>query len=131
MSSPVLATRSCQGVTKSGAPCEATPMSGQSWCYFHHPEHQEHAQAARLQGAAARRTPAIPEADPVQLSSSQEVLETLSLVATATIRGVLDAKRANALAVLCSTALRALDHRIEERLAELESEVANLIPGGQ
>lgn len=124
MTSPALALRRCQGLTKSGQPCEATPLTDRDWCFFHSPEHRELAREARLQGSELHRKNCLEEAKPLDLSTTKGVLKTLSLVATATLKGDLDHRRANALAVICSTATRALQNRLEDRVAEIEAAVA-------
>ena len=127
--SPALAVRKCQGLTKSGDPCEATPLIDRDWCFFHSPEHQEMARMARLEGMEVHRKNCLENGKPVDLSTTKGILRTLSLVATATLHGNLDHRRANALAVICSTATRAVQGGLEERVAELETTVATRLEG--
>lgn len=126
--SPALAGRlECQAVTKTGNACSMPPLRGQDYCMAHHPDHQEELKLARQKGAQYRPTAVVPHVDsasPLLMSTSQEVLESISRVATAVMRGELDPRLGNCIGVLLNTALRALDHRLEDRVAELELAVA-------
>lgn len=110
----------CQALTKSGQRCTATPTKGGHYCWWHDPENQEEAHAARLQGARTGRALGLHSAPDLDLRSPQKVLEASSLVATAVLRGQVDPKVGNCLAVLFGAALRAADQDLEERIREIE-----------
>lgn len=119
--SPALDAKACcQARNREGSPCTATPMTGESWCFFHHPDHQAEARAARLQGARTGRRVRVPFDTMIDIRSPQKVLEAASLVSTAVLRGEVDPKVGNCLAVLFSTALRASDQDVQRRLREIE-----------
>ena len=128
--SPAPAVRTgCQALTKDGKPCTATPTKGGCYCWWHDPEHQEEAHAARLLGARTGRMTALGAAPELDLRSPQKVLEAASVVATAVLRGRVDPKIGNCLAVLFGTALRAADQDLEDRMREIEELVAGLSRG--
>ena len=45
----------CSARTRTGAPCGATPMRGQPFCFWHHPDHRADAAEARRLGGLRRR----------------------------------------------------------------------------
>ena len=45
----------CSARTREGAPCGATPMRDQPFCFWHHPDHRAEAAEARRLGGLRRR----------------------------------------------------------------------------
>ena len=126
--SPVLALKPhCQALTKAGKSCGMPPVRGEHFCFTHHPDYTEESRKARELGAHTFPRKVLPGAVPLAMSTAAEVLESLSRISTGVLRGEIDVKIANCVGVLMNTALRALDHRLEERLSELELEVSNLL----
>lgn len=57
----MVASRTCFAVTKTGAPCGATPMHAEEVCFFHHPEEsRERGAYAAWLGSASRSAIAQP-----------------------------------------------------------------------
>lgn len=52
---------SCRFHKDNGEPCRATPMRGEEYCFWHHPEHAEEAAEARRLGGLRRRKEKITE----------------------------------------------------------------------
>ena len=46
--------QSCKGITGSG-PCKASPLRGEKYCFWHHPDHQAEAEQARKLGGQRRK----------------------------------------------------------------------------
>ena len=44
----------CKGITGSG-PCKASPLRGEKYCFWHHPDHQGEAEQARKLGGQRRK----------------------------------------------------------------------------
>ena len=125
MTSPALAQKPhCHALTKLGEPCGMVPVRGEDFCFTHHPDLQKENHLARQIGTKTYPRLVLPEAEPLQMSSAAEILASLSQISTGVLRGEVDVKIANCLGVLMNTALRALDYRLEERVAELEATVA-------
>ena len=124
--SPALAVKPhCHALTKTGELCGMVPVRGEQYCFTHHPDHAEGSKKAREIGANTFPRKVLPDAEPLAMSSAAEVLESLSRISTGVLRGEVDVKIANCLGVLMNTALRALDHRLEDRVGELEAAVAD------
>ena len=123
--SPALAVRPhCLAVTKSGNPCGMNPVRGEDYCFTHHPDYAEGCKKAREIGSNTFPRKVLPEAEPLAMTSATDVLASLSRISTGVLRGEIDVKIANCIGVLMNTALRALDQRLEERVAELEVAVS-------
>jgi hypothetical protein len=124
--SPALALKPhCQARTKAGKSCGMPPVRGERFCFTHHPDYAEESRKAREIGAHTYLRKVQPDAEPLAMGSATEVLESLSRISTGVLRGEVDVKIANCLGVLMNTALRAIDHRLEDRVGELEAAVAD------
>ena len=44
----------CKGITGSG-PCKASPLRGEKYCFWHHPDHRAEAEQARKLGGQRRK----------------------------------------------------------------------------
>jgi len=119
----------CQALTRAGKPCGATPMRGEAWCYQHHPDYAEQAQADRIRAAHTPKAPRVKQAPPPAAYGALQTPEDIRKVVEGTIgsllRGQIDRGRANAILYGCQVALRAVDvAAFERRLKALEGEQA-------
>ena len=51
----VMDSKTCSGIKQGGQRCLARPLRGESFCFFHHPDHAEEADQARKLGGTRRR----------------------------------------------------------------------------
>ena len=51
----MIAKRTCTHVKDDGNPCEAVPVSGSEYCFFHDPKMREEHQQATSKGGSARQ----------------------------------------------------------------------------
>jgi hypothetical protein len=110
----------CKARTKAGGPCQAPALEG-GLCFCHtHPERL--AELGRLGGQKNRRWK-LDECDLPQLplKSIGEVSELLEETINRVRQGPFDLRAANAIGFLAGILLKALDQRVEERLAHLEA----------
>jgi hypothetical protein len=118
--------RKCQAMTKSGKPCGARPLQGQTLCALH-------ADPARARDLAKRpRKNGVnmkPEANPPEippLQTATEIRAFLAQVMTDLRKRVIDSKTASVLASLATAQLRAVAAaELEERVTNLEKKVGD------
>jgi hypothetical protein len=110
----------CKARTKAGRPCQA-PAVERGLCFCHaHPEKM--AELGRQGGRKNRRWKLDEGARPPRpLKSMGEVGELLEETINRVRQGPFDLRAANAIGFLAGVLLKALDQRIEERLAHLEA----------
>ena len=110
----------CKARTKAGGPCHAPTVEG-GLCFCHaHPE--KLAELGRRGGQKNRRWKVDTREVPLRpLKSIGDVSELLEETINRVRQGPFDLRAANAIGFLASTLLRALDQRLEERLAHLEA----------
>ena len=110
----------CKARTKAGRPCRAPAVEG-SLCFCHaHPEKM--AELGRQGGQKNRRKRLDESGVPDRpLKSMGEVGELLEETINRVRQGPFDLRAANAIGFLAGVLLKALDQRIEERLAHLEA----------
>ena len=110
----------CKARTKAGVPCRAPAVEG-GFCFCHaHPEKM--AELGR-QGGMKNRRWKLDEGDHTNrpLKTMGEVGELLEETINRVRQGPFDLRAANAIGFLAGVLLKALDQRIEERLAHLEA----------
>jgi hypothetical protein len=119
----------CKQPTKSGGVCKGRRLHGSDYCRFHHPDFAEQRTEARRKGGKTRSRPRATLADFPEkpLKTVGDVTELLSLALNKTIRGELDCKVANSVAVLGNVLLRCIaGSELEEKWAELQRQMAEV-----
>ena len=114
----------CKARTKAGRPCQAPAVEG-GVCFCHaHPE--KLAELGRRGGQKNRRWSLdqrnIPDR---RLKNMGDVGELLEETINRVRQGPFDLRAANAIGFLAGVLLKALDSRVEERLAHLEAVMSN------
>ena len=66
----------CRALNKHGAPCGFPPMTGEEWCFRHHPERAEARRAASVLGGTRRKKPPR-QGPPSKLRTMDDVLHEL------------------------------------------------------
>lgn len=115
----------CTATREDGAPCRAHALSGEVFCFTHHPDRSHDREAARRAGGQARTSVRLPtETLPRALQTPRDVTALLSDAVGCVLRGELDARSANAVGYLCTVLLKAIQiGEMEERLARIEAAV--------
>lgn len=112
----------CSATNRRGEPCQAYPVQGSRWCYWHDPAMAEARARSRAAGGAARHGRKVGDGagDPVEVSEMGDVL----LLVNEAIRGAWSLEnsiqRSRTLGYLAGQAVKAL------QLVDLEERVANL-----
>jgi hypothetical protein len=120
--------KKCQFGKKNGERCGADAQAGKNLCIFQDPERANSRHRARQAGGFRRSQVAavLPSDTPDHpLGDTNQVSALLADSINQLRRGKLDPRVANAMGYLASVLLKALDQRLEERLAHLEA----VIPG--
>jgi hypothetical protein len=116
--------RKCEFRKKNGERCGADAQTGKSLCVFHDPARASEGRRARRAGGITRsRLATVLPADTPDhpLGNTADVSALLSDCINRLRRGQLDPRVANSMGYLASVLLKALDQRLEERLAHLEA----------
>ena len=110
----------CKATTKAGDPCRAPEVEG-GLCFCHaHPE--QLAELGRRGGQKNRRwNKAASDLPHRPLKNVGEVSELLEETINRVRQGPFDLRSANSIGFLAGTLLRALDQRLENRVAHLEA----------
>jgi hypothetical protein len=113
----------CKAQTKAGGPCKAPALEG-GLCFCH--AHPERLAELGRQGGQKNRRWKRDEFDLPQrpLKSIGEVSELLEETINRVRQGPFDLRAANAIGFLAGILLKALDQRLEERLAHLEAVIS-------
>ena len=116
------ATR-CHATNQSGDPCSATPLPGQGWCVWHHPDRAEARREMSRKGGLAKRNTVRAKKRYAEGGLDPDQLQGLI---GSTIVGVLGGRIApnvgNAIAALARTSVTIREAvEVEERLAALEA----------
>jgi hypothetical protein len=92
----------------TGEPCQAPPRIGHRFCYQHDPTIAKKRTAERSAGGSKNRRvlKCLPDFPAVQFDTLAQVKAFLAAMATRVLRGELDVRLGNCLAVYASTALR-------------------------
>ncbi len=112
----------CQAITKSGSPCGATPVPGDTLCAWHSPAWAEKRREWSKQGGAARSNRArAAKRLPAESLTLAEVQGLLSVALKGVLAGRIEPGIANASAnVARAIAAVAQAGEIEDRIAALE-----------
>ena len=120
----MVSERPCSAITDGGGACQAAPLRGSAFCFFHDPEHQaEAAEARRLGGLRRRRESAVGAAFDVEgLDSVAAIRRLLEIAANDTLSLENSIARARTLAYLAQAAVRLLEAgELGDRLDQLEA----------
>jgi hypothetical protein len=114
----------CKARTKAGALCQAPAME-RGLCFFH--EHPE--KLAELGRQGGKKNGHWKQADgdlsQIRLTTIGDVSELLEETINRVRQGPFDLRAANAIGFLAGILLKALDQRLEERVAHLEAVVSD------
>ena len=119
----VVKTASCRFQKSNGEPCRATPMRGEMYCFWHHPDHTKEAGEARRLGGLRRRKEKITQGayDFEGLRSVNQIRRLLEIAAMDALALENSIARSRTLAYLAQVAAKLLEvGEIEERLNVLE-----------
>ena len=119
----VIELASCRFQKPNGEPCQATPMRGENFCFWHSPEHAEEAAEARRLGGLRRRKERITQGayDFDGLEDVTKIRRLLEIAVVDTLALESSIARSRALAYLAQMALRALEvGELEDRIDALE-----------
>jgi hypothetical protein len=113
----------CKAETKAGGPCQAPALEG-GLCFFH--AHPEKLAALGRQGGQRNRHWKFDERDLPErpLKNVGEVSKLLEETINRVRQGPFDLRAANSIGFLAGILLKALDQRVEERLAHLEAVIS-------
>lgn len=113
----------CTAVSKSGEPCNATPVPGDTRCAWHAPAWAEKRRQWSAKGGAARSNRVRAKKRlPAETLSLTEVQAFLSYTLKATLAGKIEPGVANAVANVARTMTTVVQAgEVEERLRELEA----------
>lgn len=113
----------CTQIRANGQRCEANPMRGSAFCFFHSPGEAEKRAAARKAGGVARSgsMAVLPPCTPDEtLKTASDVVRLFGVTINHVLRGELDHKVGTVVGYLSGLLLKAFGQ------AELESRVAAL-----
>jgi len=118
-------SKQCSAKTRNGKRCAAWAVIGGAKCALH----SDPERAAKMGSKHGRRATFPPLRDASTLAhkplkSFGEVSELLEETINRVRQGPFDLRAANAIGFLASTLLKALDQRLEERLAHLEAVIS-------
>ena len=119
--------KKCRFPKKNGESCGADTQTGKDLCVFHDPVRASEGHRARRAGGITRsRATAVllPDTPDHPLGDANQVSGLLADSINRLRRGQLDPRVANAMGYLASVLLKALDQRLEERLAHLEAVIS-------
>ena len=124
--------RSCAASNAAGSPCGFTPMGGEPFCFWHHPDYEaEAAEARRLGGRRRRREKAIEGAYdlPESLDSVEAVRRFVNIAALDLLGAESSVARSNSMLRTAGVALKLIETGdMERRIADLEAALKNRSP---
>jgi hypothetical protein len=119
--------KKCEFRKKNGELCGADAQTGKNLCVFHDPARADDGHRARQAGGVHRSHSAavLPSDTPDHpLGDTNQVSVLLADSINRLRRGQLDPRVANSMGYLASVLLKALDQRLEDRLAHLEAVIS-------
>jgi hypothetical protein len=119
--------KKCEFLKRNGERCGADAQTGKNLCVFHDPARANDGRRARQAGGVHRsQAAAVLTSDTPDhpLGDANQVSALLADSINRLRRGQLDPRVANAMGYLASVLLKALDQRLEERLAHLEAVIS-------
>ena len=115
----------CMTLKPDGGRCQARPLYGKPYCYFHDPALTEHRMAASSRGGARKQRPPAPLSQDVldlPLKNRADAVSLLERTVNQVLRGTIDPKIANSVGFLVGMTSKLMDTGLlEERLAMLEA----------
>lgn len=117
----------CQAPKADGSPCQATPLSGSRFCFFHDPDRANERQAGRQAGGRTGRAATLPtDSEFMDIKTSADVVVLLSDTINRVRVGEIDPRVGNCVGYLAGVVMKALEQgEAEERLKALEAAVDN------
>ncbi len=114
--------KKCSATSKSGEQCEAQPVNGSEFCFFHHPDKAEERKAASAAGGKAGAPKTLPPDTPwVTVRTPGDVSQQIEATINRVVRGEISPQVANSIAILLALQLKARELQMnEERLDALE-----------
>ena len=119
----LMSERTCMAITEKGKPCRQAPLRGQSFCFWHSPEHSQEAAEARRLGGLRRRKEKITGGvyDFEGLEDVPKIRRLLEIAVVDTLTLESSISRSRTLAYLVQMALKCLEvGEVESRLSVLE-----------
>jgi hypothetical protein len=119
--------KKCEFRKKNGELCGADAQTGKNLCVFHDPARADDGHRARQAGGVHRSHSAavLPSDTPDHpLGDTNQVSVLLADSINRLRRGQLDPRVANSMGYLANVLLKALDQRLEDRLAHLEAVIS-------
>jgi hypothetical protein len=116
--------RVCQAAKDDGSRCEAAPLTGGEYCFWHDPKHAEEvAEAGRLGGLRRRREKTVAAAyDLDGLATLDQIRRLLEIAVMDTLGLENSIARSRVLAYLAQVALKVVEAAdLQERVAALET----------
>lgn len=112
----------CQQSKPDGTPCQAKPVNGSAYCFFHDPDKAEDRKQAQSHGGRQNKAQALPgEVEDIPVQNPQDVVTLLSVTINQVRKGELDPKVSNAVGYLANILLKAMEHGdISDRLNQFE-----------
>lgn len=119
----------CQKTKVGGSQCEASALTGSTFCYFHDASKAHDRRVAQRAGgiARSRQCAVLPRETPDRpVRKISDVVELLGETLNQVRRGQIDSKVANSVAYIAGILLKALERGpLEERIASLEEILKN------
>lgn len=114
----------CQALNAQGEPCQAVPMEGEGFCFFHHPHQAEERLEAQREGGRQGKLQALKDAQDLKLERVEDVTRLLSDTINHVRAGRMDPRIGNTVGYLAGVLLRSLEQGdVEKRLLALEQAI--------
>src|SRR3990172_5365095 len=120
----IVKERACQAIKEDGKHCEAAPLSGEDYCFWHSPKHAEKvAEAGRLGGLRRRREKTVAAVYDLESLATVDHITLLVEIAVPHALGLENSiARPRVLAYLAQVALKVVEAaELQERVAALET----------
>ena len=130
----IVRERACQAVKDDGKRCEAAPLTGEEYCFWHSPKHADDvAEAGRLGGLRRRREKTVAVAyDLDGLATLDQIRRLLEIAVMDTLGLENSIARSRVLAYLAQVALKLTEAaELQERVAALETAVGPRLAAGR
>ena len=118
----------CQATRKDGRPCSVRALPGAAWCFAHDPERAAQRDEARRRGGRGKAR--IARVERLVPGTLRPVLALLLTTLNETHEGTITPAQAGALSAVAGAIVRVYQAGVvEDRLAELEAQIAQLRRG--
>ena len=117
--------RPCRARKPDGTGCQAAPLPGSDFCFFHDPGRADERREANAAGGRQGKMKTLDAAAPdVKVESCQDVVRLIGETINQVRKGQIDPRVANAVGYLANVLIRAVEQGdIEKRLDDLEAVV--------